>query len=198
MIGERLANPATTTKAKEKELFKAFMEVRAALDPSLLVPMLTLSLHQDFNTGTLPHEKYYDLGKYEKKMSAVRMGETVEAEGGYDFNKDLECAPASSSPFFFPSETDLPSLPPPFSLLPPFVFIPLLPLSRFPLHHVPCNSRQILLPPRQRLLLQRAQPSPLESPTRSAPAGSERQDPRREDEEVGVGRAAEYGGEDGE
>lgn len=27
MIGERMMNPETTTKAKEKELFKQFMEV---------------------------------------------------------------------------------------------------------------------------------------------------------------------------
>ncbi|GAA5955336.1 hypothetical protein JCM8115_001920 [Rhodotorula mucilaginosa] len=75
MIGERMMNPETTTKAKEKELFKQFME--------------------DFNTGTLPHEKYYDLKKHEMRMSAIKMGETVDTSDTYDFNRDLESARAT-------------------------------------------------------------------------------------------------------
>ncbi|POY71197.1 hypothetical protein BMF94_5508 [Rhodotorula taiwanensis] len=75
LVGERMMNPETTTKAKEKELFKQFME--------------------DFNTGTLPHEKYYDLKKYETRMTAIKMGETVETSDSYDFNRDLESAKAA-------------------------------------------------------------------------------------------------------
>ncbi|SCZ91285.1 BZ3500_MvSof-1268-A1-R1_Chr1-2g01308 [Microbotryum saponariae] len=43
LVGERMLNPETMSKAKEKEIFKEFME--------------------DFNTGTLPHEKYYNMDK---------------------------------------------------------------------------------------------------------------------------------------
>ncbi|GAA5909234.1 hypothetical protein JCM6882_003774 [Rhodosporidiobolus microsporus] len=75
LIGERMINPETLPKSKEKEIFKAFME--------------------DYNTGTLPHEKYYDLRKYELKMNAVRMGETVSKDDSYDFAKDVEAAKAS-------------------------------------------------------------------------------------------------------
>ncbi|GAA5897040.1 hypothetical protein JCM5296_004278 [Sporobolomyces johnsonii] len=75
LVSERMINPETLTKPKEKDLFKLFME--------------------DFNTSTLPHEKYYDMRKYEKKMEAVRMGETVEKDDSYDFTRDLEAAKAA-------------------------------------------------------------------------------------------------------
>ncbi|SGY37541.1 BQ5605_C003g01833 [Microbotryum silenes-dioicae] len=49
LVGERMLNPETMSKAKEKDIFKEFME--------------------DFNTGTLPHEKYYNMDKYEARAS---------------------------------------------------------------------------------------------------------------------------------
>ncbi|BGO94780.1 hypothetical protein NBRC10512v2_000291 [Rhodotorula toruloides] len=75
LIGEKMLNPETLSKAKEKEIFKQFME--------------------DYNTGTLPNEKYYDIKQYEQRMTAVRMGETVEKSDSYDFMKDLEAAKSS-------------------------------------------------------------------------------------------------------
>lgn len=57
-----MINPETLSKAKEKEIFKTFMEA--------------------FNTGTLPHDKFYDIPKYEKRMDSLRNGETVETSGG--------------------------------------------------------------------------------------------------------------------
>ncbi|GJN92103.1 hypothetical protein Rhopal_005132-T1 [Rhodotorula paludigena] len=75
LIGEKHINPGVISKQKEKEIFREFME--------------------DYNTGTLPNEKYYDLKKYEQRMAAVRMGETVTRDDSYDFNKDLENARAS-------------------------------------------------------------------------------------------------------
>lgn len=51
-------NPETTTKAKEKELFKQFMEVRAprTAGPSFrILTFAPVSDLQDFNTGE-PHE----------------------------------------------------------------------------------------------------------------------------------------------
>ncbi|EGU13343.1 Glutathione transferase omega-1 [Rhodotorula toruloides ATCC 204091] len=75
LIGEKMLNPETLSKAKEKEIFKQFME--------------------DYNTGTLPNEKYYDIKQYEQRMTAVRMGETVDKSDSYDFMKDLEAAKSS-------------------------------------------------------------------------------------------------------
>jgi hypothetical protein len=48
----------------------------------------------------LPHEKYYDLKKHEMRMSAIKMGETVDTSDTYDFNRDLECERAISLRFF--------------------------------------------------------------------------------------------------
>lgn len=45
---------------------------------------------EEYNTATLPHDKYYDLAKYEIRMSAIRMGESVEVSDAYDHNKDME------------------------------------------------------------------------------------------------------------
>lgn len=45
---------------------------------------------EEYNTATLPHDKYYDLAKYEIRMSAIRMGESVEVNDTYDHNKDME------------------------------------------------------------------------------------------------------------
>lgn len=42
--------------------------------------------------GTLPHEKYYNIEKYEVRMNSLRNGETVTVSEGYDPNKDLEGA----------------------------------------------------------------------------------------------------------
>ena len=39
----------------------------------------------------MPHEKYYDLKKHEMRMSAIKMGETIDSSDTYDFNRDLEC-----------------------------------------------------------------------------------------------------------
>lgn len=65
-----MINPETISKKKEKEIFATFVE--------------------EYNTGTLPHDKYYDLTKYEARMTSVRMGETVSTSDVYDPNKDLE------------------------------------------------------------------------------------------------------------
>ncbi|TNY19832.1 hypothetical protein DMC30DRAFT_353275, partial [Rhodotorula diobovata] len=75
LIGEKMLNPETLSKAKEKEIFLQFME--------------------DFNTCTLPHDKYYDIAKWEKEMAAVRMGETIDKSDTYDWRKDEESARTS-------------------------------------------------------------------------------------------------------
>lgn len=65
-----MINPETLPKSKEKDLFKVYMEA--------------------FNTGTLTNDKYVDMAKYERKMEAIRSGETVATDDHYDPNKDLE------------------------------------------------------------------------------------------------------------
>lgn len=44
---------------------------------------------ENYNTSTLPHDKYYDLAAYESKMNSLRMGETISNDDTYDFNKDM-------------------------------------------------------------------------------------------------------------
>ena len=40
--------------------------------------------------ATLPHEKYYNMNEYEKRMSALRNGDTLPPiDDAYDFNADL-------------------------------------------------------------------------------------------------------------
>lgn len=77
LVGEKMINPETLSKKAEKQIFSTFVE--------------------EYNTGTLPHDKYYDLSKYEARMTALRMGETVQSSDVYDPNKDLEGAPVSFS-----------------------------------------------------------------------------------------------------
>ncbi|MBW0486542.1 hypothetical protein O181_026257 [Austropuccinia psidii MF-1] len=68
MVEERMLNPETVPQAKMKELFRAYME--------------------DYNTATLPHEKYYALEKYEAKMNAIRSGFTATNTDTYDPRAD--------------------------------------------------------------------------------------------------------------
>ena len=45
---------------------------------------------EDFNTGTLPHEKYYNLGRYEARMLLIRSGEALPADDAtYNFASDI-------------------------------------------------------------------------------------------------------------
>lgn len=76
LLEERKLNVETVGKSKEKELFRSFMEA--------------------FNTATLPHEKYYDLEKYERRQQAIRMGETVESNDMYNPNADMDTLRSTS------------------------------------------------------------------------------------------------------
>jgi hypothetical protein len=70
LIEERKINPETISKDQNKKEFSRFVE--------------------DFNTATLPHEKYYNMTVYERRMSALRSGDTLPpAEDSYDPNEDL-------------------------------------------------------------------------------------------------------------
>uniref|UniRef100_A0A0W0EWZ1 Uncharacterized protein n=1 Tax=Moniliophthora roreri TaxID=221103 RepID=A0A0W0EWZ1_MONRR len=78
LVEERKINPETITKDQSRKEFARFME--------------------DYNTGkspcyrpTLPHEKFYNLEVYERRMNALRSGEYLPpTDDTYDPNADLK------------------------------------------------------------------------------------------------------------
>ncbi|KAH9920971.1 uncharacterized protein B0H18DRAFT_580126 [Fomitopsis serialis] len=70
LVEERKINPETISKEQTKKEFARFVE--------------------DYNTATLPHEKFYHMEAYERRMTALRSGEYVPpADDSYDPNADL-------------------------------------------------------------------------------------------------------------
>ncbi|KAI5117985.1 hypothetical protein M0805_009202 [Coniferiporia weirii] len=69
LVEERVINPEVLSKDQTKKEFARFIE--------------------DFNTATLPHEKFYDMTAYDRRMSSMRHGETLPIVDGYDPNADL-------------------------------------------------------------------------------------------------------------
>ncbi|KAL0072601.1 hypothetical protein AAF712_000364 [Marasmius tenuissimus] len=71
LVEERKINPETISKEQSKKEFARFVE--------------------DFNTATLPHEKYYNIETYERRMNALRAGEFLPpAEDTYDPDADMK------------------------------------------------------------------------------------------------------------
>ncbi|KII95490.1 hypothetical protein PLICRDRAFT_217953 [Plicaturopsis crispa FD-325 SS-3] len=76
LVEERKINPESTTKEQNKREFARFVE--------------------DFNTATLPDEKYYNLPAYEARMSALRRGEFVPpSDDSYDPMADMKAHQSS-------------------------------------------------------------------------------------------------------
>nr|XP_031862448.1 uncharacterized protein CI109_001945 [Kwoniella shandongensis]KAA5529520.1 hypothetical protein CI109_001945 [Kwoniella shandongensis] len=76
LVEERKINPETVSKDRTKKEFAIFVE--------------------DFNTATLPHDKYYDMARYELKMNMIRSGQTLPDEvGGYDPMADMKAHSSS-------------------------------------------------------------------------------------------------------
>lgn len=70
LLEEQKINPETISKDQTRKQFAKYVE--------------------DYNTGTLPHEKYYNLSRYEARMSLVRSGEALPPDDiGYDFSADI-------------------------------------------------------------------------------------------------------------
>ncbi|KAI5452103.1 hypothetical protein NCC49_001042 [Naganishia albida] len=96
LVEERHINPETLAKDKERKEFARFVE--------------------DYNTATLPHEKYYDMEKYEIKMRLIRGGESVPDSGmggGYDpmadmaaHSRSLKRAPVETESFLNKSQVE--------------------------------------------------------------------------------------------
>ncbi|KAG2753969.1 hypothetical protein P692DRAFT_20720400 [Suillus brevipes Sb2] len=70
LLEERKINPEAISKDQERKEFAVFVE--------------------DYNTATLPHEKYYHMEAYERRMTSLRAGEFVPpAEDSYNPEADL-------------------------------------------------------------------------------------------------------------
>ncbi|ORY93352.1 hypothetical protein BCR43DRAFT_496772 [Syncephalastrum racemosum] len=79
---------------KEAE-FQAWLTELKRIDVELLPKHrrkeLFIDFMDDYNTATMPHEKYYNLGRWEARQEAIRMGEKVpEKVKGYDYKDDEE------------------------------------------------------------------------------------------------------------
>ncbi|KAJ7655552.1 hypothetical protein DFH06DRAFT_1412203 [Mycena polygramma] len=71
LVEERKINPETISKDQNKKEFARFME--------------------DYNTATLPDEKYYNMESYNRRMSALRQGEFVPPpDDSYDPQADMK------------------------------------------------------------------------------------------------------------
>ena len=88
LVEERMLNPETLPKDKTRKEFMRFVEdFNTGLLPitrPLTAPQLTQM------AATLPHEKFYHIEAYERRMSAMRSGDTLPpTDGGYDFEADI-------------------------------------------------------------------------------------------------------------
>ncbi|KAG8220492.1 hypothetical protein J3R82DRAFT_3188 [Butyriboletus roseoflavus] len=71
LLEERKLNPEALSKDQERKEFAVFVE--------------------DYNTATLPHEKYYHIEAYENRMASLRSGEFVPpSEDSYDPAADMK------------------------------------------------------------------------------------------------------------
>ncbi|KAL5504479.1 hypothetical protein ACEPAH_7140 [Sanghuangporus vaninii] len=69
LVEERIINPEVLSKEQTKKEFAKFAE--------------------DYNTATLPHEKYYNIASFERRMTAMRAGELLPPSSTYDPDADL-------------------------------------------------------------------------------------------------------------
>ncbi|WVN89605.1 uncharacterized protein L203_104832 [Cryptococcus depauperatus CBS 7841] len=76
LVEERKINLETVKKEVLKKEFATFVE--------------------DYNTATLPHEKYYDMNKYIIKLNMIRTGGSLPDDtGGYDPTADMKAHSSS-------------------------------------------------------------------------------------------------------
>ncbi|GJJ08499.1 hypothetical protein Clacol_002717 [Clathrus columnatus] len=79
--------------SKEEE-FKTWLVEECKVNPEILSKDQTKKhfarYMEDYNTATLPHEKFYNMKRYESRMDLLRNGEFVPQgdEDTYDFNAD--------------------------------------------------------------------------------------------------------------
>lgn len=87
-----MLNPETMTKDQTKKEFARFVEDFNTGSSTDIVyyEVPCMSLLSVVYLATLPHEKFYHMEAYEKRMNALRSGEYVPpAEDGYDPTADM-------------------------------------------------------------------------------------------------------------
>ncbi|EIW69790.1 hypothetical protein TREMEDRAFT_29770, partial [Tremella mesenterica DSM 1558] len=88
LIEEKQLNPETISKDRQRKEFSIFVE--------------------DYNTATLPHEKYYNMTEYEVRMKLIRSGQTLTLEADkYDPMKDEKEHENMMKARYGPRESDL-------------------------------------------------------------------------------------------
>ncbi|KIL60118.1 hypothetical protein M378DRAFT_14388 [Amanita muscaria Koide BX008] len=70
LVEERKINPETISKEQNRKEFAQFVE--------------------DYNTATLPHEKYYNMVAFERHMTALKEGEFLPPDDSYDPQADMK------------------------------------------------------------------------------------------------------------
>lgn len=90
LVEERKINPETISKDQNKKEFARFVE---DYNTGTTCPHLRpskLRYTDQIVIATLPHEKYYNMDQYERRMSAMRHGEFVPPPNdSYDPNADM-------------------------------------------------------------------------------------------------------------
>ncbi|KAF7289247.1 hypothetical protein MIND_01386200 [Mycena indigotica] len=88
LVEERKINPETISKDQNRKEFARFME--------------------DYNTATLPDEKYYNMESYNRRMTALRGGELAPpAEDSYDPQADMKAISSAHKRRKFAEEDSL-------------------------------------------------------------------------------------------
>jgi hypothetical protein len=89
LVEERKVNPETVTKDQERKEFARFIEDyntgRSPPSPT------QIGNSNNRLAATLPHEKYYNMEAYDKRMNALRQGEYLPPTNDlYDFEADVK------------------------------------------------------------------------------------------------------------
>ncbi len=105
LVEERKINPETISKDQTKKEFARFVEdynTGMSIFPSVSMPMSRLPLLLCSLTltvralATLPHEKFYHMEEYERRMAAMRAGEFIPPPNDtYDPTADLRALESS-------------------------------------------------------------------------------------------------------
>lgn len=87
LVEERKINPETITKEQNRKEFAKFVE---DYNTGMHIQFVSFDLLNSF-LATLPHEKYYNMEAFDRRMNALRSGEFVPpAEDTYDLQADMK------------------------------------------------------------------------------------------------------------
>lgn len=91
LVEERKINPETTSKEQTKKEFARFVEdYNTGPSQCFLAVPLHANTDPHRHPATLPHEKFYHMEEYERRMAALRAGEYLPpASDSYDPTADM-------------------------------------------------------------------------------------------------------------